>query len=81
MQWIQAHVKEVREGFVLSPHLFNIYSEMFWMNIEDQEAIKVGGQNMNNLRYADDNRLVVDSAEHPKYMNSQKWSKQTVLER
>src|ERR1700729_3211669 len=47
----------VRQGCVLSPDLFSLYSENIMKNIEDMTVIKVGGQNFNNLRYADDTVL------------------------
>ena len=36
---------------------------MILRNIEDHEGMKVGGQNINNLRYADDTVLIADSEE------------------
>ena len=53
----------VRQGCVLSPDLFNIYSEIIMRDLENLEGLKIGGQNLNNVRYADDTALVADSEE------------------
>ena len=53
----------VRQGCVLSPDLFNIYSEVIMRDLMELEGIKVGGRNVNNIRYADDTVLLADSAE------------------
>jgi exonuclease III len=51
----------VRQGCVISPLLFNLYSEfMIREAMEDMEGISVGGVNITNLRYADDAVLVAD---------------------
>ena len=53
----------VRQGCILSPHLFNIYSETIMRNaLEDFEgSITVGGRPITNLRYADDTVLIAGS--------------------
>ena len=51
----------VRQGCVLSPDLFNIYSEMIMRELEDLEGVRVGGRNITNIRYADDTALLADS--------------------
>jgi len=55
----------VRQGCVLSPTLFNTYSEILFRQAlnETEEGIKINGENINNLRYADDTVLIADSAE------------------
>ncbi|GFN99336.1 multidrug resistance-associated protein 1 [Plakobranchus ocellatus] len=42
----------VRQGCILSPDLFSLYSEVIMRNLENHPGIKVGGQNINNFRYA-----------------------------
>ena len=45
----------MRQGCVLSPDLFSLYSRavMDEMEMADLEGMKVGGMNTNNIRYAD----------------------------
>ena len=50
--------KGVRQGCVLSPSLFNLYTEKIFREIEDIKGVNVGGHNINNLRYADDTSLL-----------------------
>jgi len=48
----------VRQGCVLSPDLFSLYSEYIMRSIQGMPGIRVGGRNINNLRYADDTVLI-----------------------
>ena len=53
----------VRQGCVLSPPLFNVYTEQIFRNVEDMPGVKIAGEYINNLRYADDTVLIAESEE------------------
>ena len=66
--WFQIR-KGVHQGCILSPCLFNLYAEYIMRNAgleETQAGIKISGRNINNLRYADDTTLMVESEEELK---------------
>ena len=56
----------VRQGYILSPCLFNFYAEYIMRNAglaEAQARIKIARRNISNLRYADDTILMEESEE------------------
>ena len=56
--------REVRQGCILSPHLFNLYTESVTREAEIKEmGIKIGGKLVSNLRHADDTALWANSQE------------------
>ena len=59
--------KGVRQGCVLSPNLFNLYTEKIFREVEHMKGINIGGVNINNLRYADDTVLL---AEDPMFLQA-----------
>ena len=66
--WFQIG-KGVRQGYILSPCLFNFYSEYIMRNAgleEAQNGIKIAGRNINNLIYVDDTTLMAESEEELK---------------
>ena len=59
----------VRQGCILSPCLFSLYTEYIMRNAgmdEAQAGIKIPERNVNNLRYADDTSLKAESKEELK---------------
>ena len=52
----------VRQGCILSPCLFNIYTAYLIIEaLEDGEGININGQNITNIRYADDTIILAVS--------------------
>ena len=61
--------KGVWQGGLLSPCLFNLYTEHIMKNAgleELQAGIKIARRNINNLRYVDDTTLMAESEEEIK---------------
>ena len=68
MDWSKCE-KGVWQSYILSPCLCNLYAEYSMRNNgleEAQAGIKVAGRNINNLRYADDTTLMIESEEELK---------------
>ena len=66
--WFQIG-KGVCQGCILSPCLFNLFTEDLMRNAgldEAQAGIKIAGKNINNLRYADNTTLMAESEEELK---------------
>ena len=68
MDWLQIGI-EVSQGCILSPCLFNLYTEDVMWNAgmdEAQAEIKIAGRNISNPIYADDTTLMAESKEELK---------------
>ena len=68
MDWFKI-VKEVCQGWILSPCLFNLYAEYIMKNAgldEAQAGIKIAKRNIINLKYAEDITLMTESEEELK---------------
>ena len=66
--WFQIG-KEVHQGCILSPCLFNLCAEHIMRNAgleEVQDGIKIAGRNSNNLKYAYDTTFMAESEEELK---------------
>ena len=87
LNWI-FHYFRIEKGVwkccLLSPYLFNLYTEHIVRNArldELQAGIKTGGRNINNLRYADDTTLMTESEEELKkfFMSGKEKSEKASL--
>ena len=67
-EWFQIR-KGVHQDCILSPCLFNLYTEYIMRNAgldEAQAGINIARRNINNLRYTDDTTLMAESEEELK---------------
>ena len=56
--------KGVRQGYIMSPCLCNLYAEYIMQNVrlnETQAGIKIARRNINNLRYVFDTSLMAET--------------------
>ena len=71
-QWTGSKLeKKYDQGCILSSCLFNLYAEYIMGNAgleEAQTEIKIAGRNINNLRYADDTKIMAESEEELKIL-------------
>ena len=66
--WFQIR-KGVHQGCILSPCLFNFYSEYIMRNTGQEDAqtgVKIANRNINNHTYEDDTTLMAESKEELK---------------
>ena len=53
----------VRQGCMLSPDLSSLYSELIMRKLEGYPGNKVGGYEVNKVRYTDDTVLIAENKE------------------
>ena len=66
--WFQIG-KGVHQGFILSPCLFNLYTEYIMQNArldEAQAGINIAGRNINSLRYTENTTFMAERKEELK---------------
>ena len=61
-EWLDI-TQGVRQGCIVSPHLFALYTEMIMRELDGMDGFRIGGTVENNLRDADDTVIITDSEE------------------
>jgi hypothetical protein len=63
-EWFEVR-KVVQQGCILSPYLFNMYSEYIVRKVgfKYNIGIKIGGRTINNLQYADSTTILAEEKE------------------
>ena len=51
------------QGYVLSPDLILLYYQAVMNELLDMEGIRIGGTNINNIRFTNDTVLIADTEE------------------
>ena len=72
--WFQIG-KGIRQGYILSSCLFNLYAEYIMRNAgldEAQAGIKIARRNINNLGYTDDTSLMAEIEELKSLLESER---------
>ena len=59
----------MRQGCVLSPDLFNLYSEVTLKDLTELNGMKIGERNIITIKFADDSVLIADSEAKVKSLN------------
>ena len=77
MDWFKTETR-LRQACILSPWLFNFYAEHVMRNArmdKAQAGVKIAGRYINNLRYADDTTIMVESKEKLKSLLKKEMEK------
>ena len=70
-----------RQGCLLSPDLFSLYTQLNMLELKELERIKTGGNNINNIKYANDMILMEEFEEKLQELVSKldKWRRMGLM--